>query len=161
MKIFETVRDIPYKIPLSLDEEDTCCSGKHKLLKDLLTKQGFKVRYRVCSFVWSSMNLPDKVSRIPHDENSQHIWLEVLIDNRWVTVDATWDIGIKKIFHVNEWDGQSDTEIAVQPLEVFTPERSASIIENESDEDILNDLRINKDFYEAFNNWLAEQRIKI
>ena len=96
IKTFEAVRDIPYRIPLTLDEEDNCCSGKHKLLKSMLVEQGYEVRYRVCSFLWSSVDLPEKIKAISHDDNCTHVWLEVLINNNWITVDATWDEGLKK-----------------------------------------------------------------
>jgi hypothetical protein len=161
IEAFKTVRDMPYRIPLALGEKDICCSGKHKMLKDLFIEQGLEVRYRVCSFLWSSINLPKKVSNIPHDDLSSHVWLEVLIDGEWVIVDATWDIGIKNILHVNEWDGKSNTETAVKPLDIFTPQKSADIMNGENDEDILSDLKINGEFYKAFNNWLAEQRASV
>lgn len=155
---FKTVRDIPYRIPLTLDEKDNCCSGKHKLLKDLLIKQGLGVRYRICSFRWSSINLPEKVSGISHNDLCTHLYLEVLIDGQWIVVDATWDSSIRKILHVNEWDGKSDTEIAVQPIEIFSPKKSADIMNNENNDEILSDLRINGEFYRAFNDWLEENR---
>jgi len=52
---FEQIRDIPYRIPMSLDEVDYCCSGKALLLKNKLESLGFQVRYRVCRFRWSEM----------------------------------------------------------------------------------------------------------
>lgn len=161
IEAFKTVRDMPYRIPLALGEKDVCCSGKHKILKDLFTKQGFEVRYRVCSFLWSSLDLPREASNVPHDDLSSHVWLEVLIDGEWIIVDATWDIGIKNIFHVNEWDGKSNTETAVKPLEIFTPQKSADIMNSENDEDILSDLKINGEFYKAFNGWLDKQRVSV
>ncbi len=156
---FQSIRDIPYKIPLTPNKEDTCCNGKHKKLKDLLIKQGFKVRYRVGSFLWSSLNLPSEVSNVPHDDLSSHVWLEVLIDGEWITIDATWDVGLKNIFHINEWDGKSNTEIAVKILEIFSPEKSAEIMDGENDDGLLSDLKINGKFYKAFNDWLERKRI--
>lgn len=155
--IFTSVRDIPYAIPLSLGEKNTSCSGKHTILKNIFVEQGLEVRYRVCSFLWSSIDLPIEVSKIPHDDLSSHVWLEVLINNTWVIVDATWDIGIQHILHVNKWDGISNTKIAVQPLNIFTVQKSADIMNMEHD-DILTDLHINGAFYRAFNHWLAEHR---
>ena len=55
VSLFNSVRDIPYRIPLDPEEEDRCCSGKHEKLFNLLKKEGFKVRYRVCVFLWSSL----------------------------------------------------------------------------------------------------------
>lgn len=159
IKIFETVRDMPYRIPLNLKEADFCCSGKHKILKDLFIEQGLEIRYRVCSFSWSSINLPEKVRNISHGDYSTYVYLEVLIDGKWIVVDATWDKEIEDVLHVNEWDGKTDTKIAVNPLEIFSLDKSEGIMNGESDEKILNDLKINGKFYEAFNNWLEEVRI--
>jgi len=157
IKDFEAIRDIPYRIPTWLDEVDNCCNGKHKILKDIFTKNWFKVRYRICSFLWSTIDIPKEISNISHNDYSTHLYLEVYINN-WVIIDATWDIGIKNLFHINNWDGKTDTQIAVRPLEIFSPEKSAEIMENENNEEILNDLSINWKFYEAFNNWLVENR---
>lgn len=158
IETFKTIRDIPYRIPLTLNEEDKCCDGKHIMLKNLLEELGLKVRYRVCSFLWSSVNLPNEVLNIFHDNLSSHVWLEVLINDKWLIIDATWDIGIKNIFPINEWDGKSNTKIAVNPLKLYTPQESARIMNNSNDEEIILDLKRNKSFYKAFNDWLAVQR---
>ncbi|MDX9970325.1 MAG: hypothetical protein RBS56_00250 [Candidatus Gracilibacteria bacterium] len=161
IEAFKTVRDMPYRIPLALKEKDVCCSGKHKLLKDMLEKQGFEVRYRVCTFLWSSIDLPEKVSSVQHHDNNTHVWLETLVNNEWIIADATWDSGLKNIFHINDWDGKSNTQPAVKPIEIFSPQKSADIMNNYNDEDILNDLEINGEFYKAFNDWLEEQRASV
>ena len=161
IEAFKTVRDRPYRIPIALGEKDDCCNGKHKLLKELFEKQGLEVRYRICTFLWSSIDMPEKVSSIQHNNKSTHVWLEVLIQDEWIIVDATWDSGLKNIFNVNEWDGKSNTQLAVRPIEIFSPLKSADIMNNEDEEDILNDLKMNGEFYEAFNNWLEEQRVSV
>jgi hypothetical protein len=158
---FKAIRDTPYKIPLTPNEEDTCCSGKHKALKDLFIQQGYEARYRVGSFLWRSIDLPGEVSSVPHDDLSSHVWLEVLIDGEWITIDATWDVGLKNIFHVNEWDGKSNTEIAVKILEVFSPEKSAEIMDGENGDNFSDDSKTDKEFCRTFNEWLEEQRNKI
>ena len=152
---------MPYAIPLALNEKDKCCVGKHKMLKDLLAKQGFEVRYRVCTFLWSSINLPKSVSNISHNDHATHVYLEVMIDGDWIVVDATWDIGLKDILPVNKWDGKSNTEVAVKPIDIFSPQKSADIMNNENKEDTLNDLKRNGEFYKAFNHWLNEQRVSV
>lgn len=144
---FEIIRDIPYSIPLSLTEKDECCSGKHKMLKSILEKEGFIARYRICSFLWSSMTLPEKVVSIPHMNESSHLYLEVLMDDNWITVDATWDSSIYKNFVISTWDGKSSTNIAVEAIEIFSPEKSADLMENESNDQVLDDLKMNGDFY--------------
>ena len=158
ISIFKTIRDMPYKIPLSLKEKDNCCYGKHKRLKNLLIKQGLNVRYRVCSFLWSSLDLPKKLLDIPHDDYGLHSYLEVLINGKWIIVDATWDIGLKNVFHINEWNGKLDTEIAVKPIKIFTLRESEDIMNGKNDDETVDDLGMDLEFCKAFNNWIEENR---
>lgn len=158
VSIFNSIRDVPYRISLKWDEEDNCCSGKHAKLLALLTKHGYRARYRVCVFLWSSLNLPEELEKIPHDDDCTHTYLEIHLNNEWKILDATWDSGLRNIFHVNEWDGKSDTEIAVKQTKIFTPEKSLEIVNNQNKELIEKDLKINGKFYEAFNEWLEKNR---
>jgi hypothetical protein len=155
---FKLIRDIPYKIPLKYGAKDSCCSGKHEKLSKFLTKGGYKVRYRVCVFLWSSLKLPAKLNKIPHYDDCTHIYLEFKIGSKWRILDATWDKGLKKLFHINKWDGKSDTEIAVKPIKIFSPRKSLEIVMNQSKEAINKDLAINGKFYKAFNEWLEKNR---
>ena len=155
---FESIRDIPYRIPLKWGEEDNCCSGKHEKLFNLLTKEGYKVRYRVCVFLWSSLNLPPGLEKIPHDDDCTHTYLEINIDGNWKILDATWDIGLKNLFHINKWDGKSNTEIAIKTTKIFTPQKSLEIVSNQNEEVINKDLEINSEFYKGFNQWGDKNR---
>ncbi len=155
---FQEVRDIPYRIPLSAAEVDDCCTGKHKRLKALLERAGLTVRWRVCTFRWSDINLPPEVSSIPHADDSSHAYLEVALNGSWIRIDATWDVGLSDFFTIAAWDGHSDTVVAVPYLDTYSPEESSSIIANETSEAIENDLRINGNFYKALNLWMARAR---
>ena len=158
ISLFNSIRDIPYKIPLQWGDEDNCCSGKHEKLFNLLKKE-YEVRYRVCVFLWSDLNLPSELEKIPHDNDCTHVYLEIKIDGNWKILDATWDKGLKNLFHINEWDGKFDTEIAVKPTKIFTPQKSLEIVNNQSEEGINKDLEINGKFYKGFNEWLAKNRV--
>jgi hypothetical protein len=157
---FYFIRDIPYKIPLSTKEIDCCCSGKHEALFVLLKSLGLQVRYRVCLFLWSNLNLSPKLKKIPHENDCTHTYLEIKIKRGWKVLDATWDIGLRRILPVNEWDGKLDTKIAVQPIKIFSLEKSKKIIEDQSERLFRKDLKINGKFYKAFNAWLERARVK-
>jgi len=159
IEIFNKIRDIPYRIPLKWGEEDNCCSGKSEKLFDLLTKEGYEVRYRVCIFLWESINLPEELQKIPHDKDCTHTFLEIKIDGEWKVLDSSWDKGLKNIFHVNEWDGKSDTQTAVKPIKILSPEKSLEIVNEQDEEVITKDLEINGEFYKAFNEWLEKNRV--
>lgn len=156
---FNKVRDIPYRIPLSLEEPDECCTGKADILFKELKKGGYNVRYRLCTFRWSSLALPKELQILPHEDDSSHTYLEIEINGEWKIVDATWDRGLKNLFIVNEWDGKSDTDIAVPCIECLSPEKSLEYIKNISAPGaIIADLKVNREFYEAFNKWLELNR---
>lgn len=156
---FEKIRDIPYRIALSPDEISDDCLGKAKRLLEIFNKYGYEARYRVCKIRWSSLNLPKEIANLPHSDGCSHTYLEVFIGDKWVIVDPTWDKGLKAIFHINEWDGKSDNEIAIIPLETLSPEESSEHIRNiTTRETIIADLEESGKFYEAFNNWLDKIR---
>ena len=159
IEIFNKIRNIPYRIPLKWGEEDNCCSGKSEKLFDLLTKEGYEVRYRVCVFLWESINLPEELQKIPHDKDCTHTFLEIKIDGEWKVLDSSWDKGLKNLFHVNEWDGKSDTQTAVKPIKILSPEKSLEIVNEQDEEVITKDLEINGEFYKAFNEWLEKNRV--
>ena len=159
IEIFNKIRDIPYRIPLKWGEEDNCCSGKSEKLFDLLTKEGYEVRYRVCVFLWESINLPEELQKIPHDKDCTHTFLEIKIDGEWKVLDSSWDKGLKNLFHVNEWDGKSNTQTAVKPIKILSPEKSLEIVNEQDEEVITKDLEINGEFYKAFNEWLEKNRV--
>lgn len=161
INIFNKVRDIPYNIPIYYGDKDDCCSGKSEMLFNLLKSKRYKVRYRVCVFLWDQLPLPKEIMKIPHDKDCTHTYLEIFMDNKWRTLDATWDIGLKGVFYVNEWDGKSSTQIAVKPIKIFPLKKSLSIVKNQTKEVIDNDLSRNKNFYIALNKWLERVRAKI
>jgi len=158
VNLFKTIRDILYKIPLDYEEEDNCCSGKSSKLFNILKINGYKVRYRVCVFLWDDLPLPEDVKKIPHDKDCTHTYVEIFLRDEWKVIDLTWDKGLKSIFHINEWDGESSTEIAVRPIKIFTPSKSLSIVSNQTKEIINDDLGRNREFYKAFNEWLNRIR---
>lgn len=162
IKCFKQIRDIPYRIPLTLDEEDFCCSGKSALLLKELEKLGIEARYAVGWFNWADMNLPKFLLEIPHDADCTHTWVEAKINNEWIKLDPSWDIGLKNIFSIAEFDGKNDTVIACPVKEIFSPEKSAAIMRDSManvNGVIAKDLERNGKFYEALNKYLAESRI--
>lgn len=158
---FRKVRDIPYRIPLSFEEANNCCSGKSERLFRAFKEAGYEVRYRVCAFLWSDLRLPKDLQALPHDDESTHSYIEVKIGKAWVVVDPTWDGGLRDLFAVNDWDGKSDTNIAVPVQRCLTLGESAQIMKEDLSTDVINeDLEKNGVFYKGFNEWLEKNRKK-
>jgi len=156
-KEFEKVRDIPYRIALSPDEVSDDCLGKAQKLFKILEESGYEVRYRLCKIRWSTMDLPKEVDEKPHDDDCSHAYLEVRIDGQWKLIDATWDRGLGKIFHINEWG--EEQEMAIPCLERMSPEESVEHIKHiTTREGIIADLEESGEFYRALNDWLEKCR---
>lgn len=159
IEIFKEIRDVPYKIPLSFTEPNNCCSGKNARLLSELRKLGYEARWRVCRFAWGILRLPQEVNSLPHDDLSTHAYLEVKLDREWKIVDATWDSALSDILPVMEWDGISNTKVAVESIEMFSLERSEEIMRSENEKIFFEDMERNGIFYKAFNDWLERVRL--
>jgi len=157
---FRFIRDIPYRIPLSLEEPDHCCNGKHIALYTLLEKTGLEVRPMICSSSWSDFNLiPKEIQAIPHEDEVQHLYLEAKIDGKWKRLDVSMDKALEPILPVNEWDGKNSTLICVKPHRIYSPEESLGSFYTElSDKDFKRDIKKNGKFYKALNDWLEDIR---
>ena len=92
-----------------------------------------------------------------------HLAVKALIDGRWVLVDATWDLPLKKAgFPVNEvWDGVSDTKNAVTPISELLNDTieervkyDTALRSRSSDEQ----MAAYAEFVEKLNTWLETLR---
>jgi len=155
---FKKVQQIPYRIQLSISEGDYSCTGKAAQLKELLEKAGYKVRYIVCEFRWSDLGLPQNLLNVKHEDSCTHTYLEAFIDGKWIKIDPTWDSALHRILPVATWNGKSDTVLAVKPFNTFSAQKSAEIMSNVNDSEVLEDLKKNGAFYKAFNDWLEIER---
>lgn len=156
---FKEIRDIPYKIPLSLQESDTSCSGKSKRLLKIFQESEYEARYRVCAFSWNDLKLSEELRAIPHENECTHVYLEVKIEGEWRIVDATWDMSLEGLLPVNEWGGKIEMVSAVPIRKCFSLEESAKIMQESSNKQVfVDDMQKNGKFYQAFNEWLEEYR---
>ncbi|MFH1142547.1 MAG: hypothetical protein ABIH67_04330 [Candidatus Uhrbacteria bacterium] len=155
---FNQIRDIPYRIPVDSNEEDCCCNGKAKQLKKLLEQEGLEVRYRVCEFHWSDLGLPEEIKKQIAENLATHVYLEVLINDKWVVVDPTWDKGLEQVLPVNDWDGIGDTKIAVPVIKTYDLGASEKIMTCEAPGPGTVSENKNTDFEITFNKWLQAER---
>ncbi|MBP9749901.1 MAG: hypothetical protein KBD21_04175 [Candidatus Pacebacteria bacterium] len=160
VQIFNAIRDIPYKISLSNDDLAVDCDQKHKRLAAEFKNLGVETRFRICSFLWSSMPLPEDVLSVPHVDTCEHLFVEAYIGVRWVVLDVTWDSALRTVLPVNEWDGRSDTELAVTPILVYPAAEERELVHNSSEESFEKDLTDSGLFYRALNEWLESVRRK-
>lgn len=179
INIFNNIRDIPYSVTLnSQNPEDASremlqqnagfCEPKHYLLGILFNKLGIDVKYFSYTFEWKNMEinysieLKELAEKLPLN---YHFACKAFIEDKWILVDATWDIGLQKFgFIVNEnWDGVSETKNAVEPLKEIShenvSERSAMIIDV-FERSTFSEKRDFQKFVVELNKWLAMNRVK-
>ena len=133
--LFEKVRDIPYgdvgsRDPLDVYKQNKgTCSGKHELLKALYKELGLQVKDFLIMHRFKELpvKFSPEITEILNrtDITDPHNYFKVLIDNKWLTVDVTWDKALQKLgFPVNEnWDGKTDMPVTVAPGgKVYEPE---------------------------------------
>ena len=123
--LFEKVRDIPYgnigsRKPLDVYSQNKgTCSGKHELLKALYKTLGIQVKDFIIMHNFNELHIkyPTNIQQILEKTNiiDPHNFIKIKINNKWCTVDVTWDKALKKHgFLVNEnWNGKSNMKISV------------------------------------------------
>jgi Transglutaminase-like superfamily len=174
IRLFESVRDIPYCYPASRDPTEvlmqrrSSCSGKHYLLGELFRMLGLRVRHMLCTHRFNESPL---VFSVPMQELLRkneivdfHDYLQIAVDDDWIDVDATWERGLREFgFPVNdEWDGKSPMLLSVVP-EDFT------VVEGDPErlkEELLSKLTprqrtLRRQFLEALSQWVGELTAEI
>jgi len=153
---FNWVRDIPYNIPLTPEEPDHCCLGKHQILEKLLKGAGLEVRPRICESDWDSLSIPKEILKIPHQSEVYHVYLEVKLRGKWCQIDASLDKGLSKSFPLIEWDGNTSTNLCITPKgKIFSPKESFEIYHDNTDNTPASEIK----FYSALNSWFREIRV--
>ncbi len=179
ISIYEHIRDIPYAIipelrdlyqgpPGMLKQNRGSCLPKHFLMAWMFERLKIPVRYATYFFWWESspVDFPRKieevVQRLPVE---YHLALHAFLDNRWVLVDATWDLPLRKAgFHVNEqWDGLSDTKNAVVAMDKVVHKTALDRVEFVDQHKSLytqEEKAACGEFVPLLNSWLEDVRKK-
>lgn len=130
ISLFEKIRDIPYgsigsRDPFEVYRNNTgTCSGKHELLKTLYHELGIQTQDYIAMhrFIDMPVQYPERIVEIlkRSDIIDPHNFFKILVDEKWVTIDVTWDKPLHSYgFPVNEnWDGKRDMQICVKPLTI-------------------------------------------
>ena len=146
---FNKIRDEP------LDIIKNRCWEKSKKLKETLENLGYKVRFGLCSFRWSSQKFPKDILKFPHEDRGYHLFLWVRIAKDYLLVDPSNDSLLPEY---NEWDGLTNCKLGVIPEEIFNKNKDNKLEEKEKIEN-KNYKKYNK-FYEGVNKFLERVRKK-
>jgi len=120
VSLFRKVQRIPYQVckfnktEINENLEYGDCRHKHYLLKQLLDKEGYEVSEVKVIFDWKDLPIPAELLAILKNSGTtwDHNSLKVRVNGKWIKVDCTWNLELKKKgFPVTEdWDGNSDTK---------------------------------------------------
>ncbi len=152
ISLFEKAQRIPYYCLRERDPDKLlkmnkgCCLEKNGFLGREYKKLGIQVKYLLINFDWRSLPIPRVIIDKKEDHLGQHLAIKIQIDGKWVIVDSTWDPGLEKAgFPVTKnWDGKSDTELAVKPLQIVELKEQPSKMT----------VTTNAEFFAALNEYL-------
>lgn len=161
-RLFKMARDIPFRTPLSVNEQGYACVAKPEILDRMLQTLGLESRHRITKFRWQDHGIPENILKYTHEDPETHEYLEVKIPEtgEWVEVDPTWDSRINhEKFPTLEWDGKTGTGLAVEPIEKLSVEESKEFIAQDSTEKARREyFKKNRQFFKAMNQWLQNHR---
>lgn len=157
IELFKQVQSIPFyclgeRDPEKMIEKNKAsCSEKHLFLGRKLEKIGIPVKYLLIEFNWSETPVPKEIIAKKDSLIGYHLALKASIEGKWLIIDASWDEKLEKAgFPVTkDWKGDKDTKLAVKPLKIIE-------LEEAPPEQI--ERTENREFYNALNEWLEEQR---
>jgi hypothetical protein len=164
IKNFNYVRDLPYGVPLTKEEvekKDHSCAGKSVRLYKIFEGH-YPVRYRFCQFDWLDSDLPcDIMGKFKGDPVDHHVYIEIFLNNRWITLDPSLDKGLERTMKINHWDGENDTEISSKYKRKIPAESKKS---KELEEDLFDtektwrEIKENYEFLKEINDLFQKAR---
>lgn len=163
ISIFETVRDFVYQInwisePEKLLEiKEGYCTSKHRLLKEIYDRLWYQTQLCFIPFPFNMIYLPDDLkNRWYANKKWYHTFLQILIDDKWINIDATFNKELKSIYTVNEnRDWISSQKIICTYDEVFIPkslDEEWEIKKSLSDSGEMTDK--DYEWINKYNNWI-------
>lgn len=157
--IFQSIRDIPYRLPEFLNDEAPQCAYKSQRLISELGAIGYKTRYRVAEMDWSESLFPKHITALhPSHIVPTHMYLEVMENGEWRPLDASWDIGLSEAgFPIAQFDGTNSPGLRLTKL--YTIEEAEDYLKLWSDQRKVEEYFLSAGlFLKAANAWLSDIR---
>lgn len=172
-KIFEKVRDDPFKIPTGWGEVINTCYGKNLYLCKKLEEMGYRTRLMVAATSWTSIFdylsqrdpsialMLDDLRQLHHMDDTFHVYAKVFVDGKLVVVDTTFDKPLTPTFPLIEWDGSRSSGLAVPVTKKFDAQESRKMLSDKGAMNAFeNELLTNTDFYKGINNVAQHVRFR-
>ena len=161
ISIFESVRDFLYQINWISDSEKLLkvkgwyCTSKHRLLKEIYDRLWYQTQLCFIPFSFNMIYLPDDLkNRWYSNKKWYHTFLQILIDDKRIDIDATFNPELKDFYVVNEnWDWCSSQRIICNYDKIYIPKSL------DEEQEIKKNLgsSMNEDdkiWIEKYNNWI-------
>ena len=158
-KVFEDIRDQPYRVSEFIDDQAANCALKGKQLLERLGSLGYAVRGRVAEMQWENTLLPKEiVSLYPADLLATHFFIEVEEDGAWRCLDPSWDRGLEIAgFPIATWDGKNCPGFTLGKVYEF--EEQAKYLNLCNDSSYASEYFVKaRVFLQATNAWLEKIR---
>ena len=165
ISIFETVRDFLYQINWAntpeklLELKEWYCASKHRLLKEVYDILWYQTQLCFVPFSFDMIYLPDELKdRWYVNKKWYHTFLQMMINDEWINIDATFNPELKDFYVVNESrDWISSQNVICDYDKIYIPKS----LDNEREiKKLLSDYNemLDKD-YEWINKY--NERIKL
>lgn len=163
ISMFETIRDFIYQInwvstpEKLLEVKKWYCTSKHRLLKEIYDRLWYQTKLCFIPFSFDMIYLPvDLKNRWYANKKWYHTFLQMLIDDKWINIDATFNPELKDFYIVNEnRDWISSQKVVCNYDKIYIPNSLAE--EHEIKKLLLdNDEMAAEDYerIEKFNSWI-------
>ena len=164
IQIFEAVRDFSYQINWKstaeelLETKEWYCAAKHRLLKACYTKLGYETELCFVPFMFRDIYLPEHLrDRWLANKKIYHTFLRLKMNERRISLDATFHPAMKNVYIVNEnRDGISDQRDICPYSNISiarTPEEEREITQELSEPLDTDDER----WIEEYNTWIISR----
>lgn len=168
INIFNKVMNYSYQIndaktiDALIEQQSGYCVPKARLLYAAYEKLGYQVRVCFIPFRFDMLSISDEFQhRGLAIKNGYHTFIQMIIDDNRIEVDATFHPALKHYFPVNDnWDGISSQQVICPYSELYLSQRQddESKIKN-----ILNDVAgrddIDNEWIDNFNKWIVAQSV--
>ena len=129
ISIFETVRDFLYQINWAntteklLKMKEWYCVSKHRLLQAVYSRLWYETKLCFISFSFNMVYLPDFLKDWWYaNKKWYHTFLQMMINNEWINIDATFNSELKSFYVVNEeWDWISSQKVICDYDKIYIP----------------------------------------
>jgi hypothetical protein len=157
-KIFEEIRDRPYRVALYPDAADNCFYKGTEVIQKL-TSCGYEMRARVGEFYWEDTPCPKEIVDLhPENEAALHFYPEIYHDGAWKILDPSFN----RVF--SEKTGLPYSEFGEENEPCFPMEKLYNAAQQaeytwkwvSNPQMMDNYMAENHDFLYALNLWLEE-----